>query len=837
MTNLHYENSVLKKLEEQKCFNLNHYHKQLEQPKRVNIKLYNHQKTILYYLNKLEKYEDIINTGFSRVGIICSPPGSGKSLIALSQICNKPKLNDILKENPNILFQHKFKKKLENFNGYGRDYSNCKNIDTNLIIVPHLLIHQWKNYIEKYTDLSYYIINKQKNILDNPEEYSKYDVVLIKSTFYNNFLKSLNENSKIEMNNPKYFEFIRKYNLFESLESIQKYQSTIYNISKYELCNTLLRCNMLSIKKRYDKIYNLNNDLYNSTKNLKNEMENIKIDNLVNEYFNNIREVNKINSFGGYYFNRVFYDELDSVIIPNNARLNSLFIYAISGNYHNLLYPNGIKLNNYNMEIKGIHSSGYLKSFFNEIFENCNIKNISSLFLSIDKDYLNKSISNEMKNKNSYIINCKTTRETILLDGLINKNLMDLIHSNDYNKLYDKLQVVENVNKESLVDIYSKSLKNDIKEIENKNNIYTKEIIPKIQKLFNIFVLDKFEIFIEKYYDKKIINDYLLFISKCNNTNEIYSNISNIYKIYLDKKNKSKKKYIYDELKNIINIFNNKLKDEEFINENINDIDNNNKIRINFTNYLNNLINVVLQIISENKKNINELNNKYNSLNKRLLEIEYCNICFNDDKKNLSNLVNLNCCMNYICLDCFVRNYQISKKCPYCRTLINSTDDINFLLAEHNNLNEEEKININVPNINSLNNLHNYLKEYSIFFNKENIVDLLIDNIKKINTNYHILIFSENNNFIQNLNNKNEIMKVSKNIQNIEKLITNYNENNSILFLDSKYFNFGLNLEKTTHLILTHKLNHITERQVISRAYRIGRNTDLDIYHLYHKNE
>ena len=49
----------------------------------------------MYYLNKLENYEDIINIGYSRVGIICSPPGSGKSLIALSQICNKPKLNDI----------------------------------------------------------------------------------------------------------------------------------------------------------------------------------------------------------------------------------------------------------------------------------------------------------------------------------------------------------------------------------------------------------------------------------------------------------------------------------------------------------------------------------------------------------------------------------------------------------------------------------------------------------------------------------------------------------------------------------------------------------------------
>jgi hypothetical protein len=540
MANLHYENSILKRLEQQKCFNLNYCHKQVDQPIRVNVKLYNHQKTILYYLNKLEKYEDIINTGFSRLGVICSPPGSGKSLIALSQICNKPKLKDILEENPNILFQHKFKKNLDNFNGYGRDYSNCKNIDTNLIIVPHLLIHQWKNYIEKYTDLSYYIINKQKCILENPEEYSKYDVVLIKSTFYNNFLKSLNENSKIEMNNPKYFEFIRKYNLFESLELIQKYQSTIYNISKYELCNTLLRCNMLSIKKRYDKIYNLNNDLYNSTKNLKNEMENIKIDNLVYEYFNNIREVNKINSFGGYYFNRVIYDELDSIIIPNNARLNSLFIYAISSNYHNLLYPNGIKLINYNTEIKGIHSIGYLKSFFNEIFENNNIKNIKKLFLSIDNDYLKNSILNEMKNKNEYKIICKTSRETILLDGLINNNLMELIHSNNYDKLYDKLKCVENVKKESLVEMYSKSLKNEIKEIEEKNNIYMKEVIPKIQKLFNIFVLDKFEIFIEKYFEKNTIDNYLLFIKKSNDINEIYSKISNIYLIYLGKKNNSK---------------------------------------------------------------------------------------------------------------------------------------------------------------------------------------------------------------------------------------------------------------------------------------------------------
>jgi SNF2 family DNA or RNA helicase len=188
--------------------------------------------------------------------------------------------------------------------------------------------------------------------------------------------------------------------------------------------------------------------------------------------------------------------------------------------------------------------------------------------------------------------------------------------------------------------------------------------------------------------------------------------------------------------------------------------------------------------------------------------------------------------MNYICLDCFIRNYQITKKCPYCRTTINSTNDINFLLE---NLKEEKEKEIKIPDIKNFKNLHNYLKDYSKFFNKEIITDLIIDNIKKINKNYKILIFSSNNNFTQNLNNK--IIKISKNIQNIEKIITNYNENNSILFMDSKYFNYGFNLEKTTHLIITHKLNPIIEKQVISRAYRIGRKNDLNIYHLLHKNE
>ena len=83
----------------------------------------------------------------------------------------------------------------------------------------------------------------------------------------------------------------------------------------------------------------------------------------------------------------------------------------------------------------------------------------------------------------------------MLLDGIINNDLMNLIHTNNYDKLYEKLNVVENLKKESLVEIYSSNLKDDINNLEKKNIIYNRNVIPKIQKLFNVFVLDKFRIY------------------------------------------------------------------------------------------------------------------------------------------------------------------------------------------------------------------------------------------------------------------------------------------------------------------------------------------------------
>ena len=53
-----------------------------------------------------------------------------------------------------------------------------------------------------------------------------------------------------------------------------------------------------------------------------------------------------------------------------------------------------------------------------------------------------------------------------------------------------------------------------------------------------------------------------------------------------------------------------------------------------------------------------------------------------------------------------------------------------------------------------------------------------------------------------------------------------------VMFMNSKTDNTGLNLENTTDLIFYHSLEGSRLKQVIGRANRIGRKTELNIHYL-----
>jgi len=57
------------------------------------------------------------------------------------------------------------------------------------------------------------------------------------------------------------------------------------------------------------------------------------------------------------------------------------------------------------------------------------------------------------------------------------------------------------------------------------------------------------------------------------------------------------------------------------------------------------------------------------------------------------------------------------------------------------------------------------------------------------------------------------------------------------LLLNSHYAGSGLNITAATHVILLHAMTHEEEKQILGRAYRMGRTTPLYFIRLLHSDE
>lgn len=203
-------------------------------------------------------------------------------------------------------------------------------------------------------------------------------------------------------------------------------------------------------------------------------------------------------------------------------------------------------------------------------------------------------------------------------------------------------------------------------------------------------------------------------------------------------------------------------------------------------------------------KKIEELN--VNKLN------EFCPVCYN----TLTNSsVILNCCMNIFCSSCITKLITLHKNnCPMCRTVIETKNILQ---------------------------IKNKTKKQVTLMSKE---DQVIDIINK-NPNSKVIIFSSYDTSFSKIcvtlsNYKIRHKKLIGNQHAISKTITEFNDNDSglnVLMLNSSYYGCGLNLTKTTDLIFYHKMSNDMKQQVIGRAQRLGRKTNLNIHYMYYENE
>lgn len=199
------------------------------------------------------------------------------------------------------------------------------------------------------------------------------------------------------------------------------------------------------------------------------------------------------------------------------------------------------------------------------------------------------------------------------------------------------------------------------------------------------------------------------------------------------------------------------------------------------------------------KLQINDLDERFSNILK-----SDCSICHDQITKPIMEPL----CQNIFCGECLLNWLNTKQCCPLCRrnielkNLIYITDD-----SSHQN-NKIEIVNKN---------------------KEQHICDIISKDGK-------FLIYSDWDNTFDNICNiinsftYSELKGSAKQRSNI--LNDFKNGKIKILFLNSRYNGSGLNLQEVTDIILYHKMDDLTQMQIIGRANRIGRKIDLNIHHL-----
>jgi SNF2 family DNA or RNA helicase len=219
---------------------------------------------------------------------------------------------------------------------------------------------------------------------------------------------------------------------------------------------------------------------------------------------------------------------------------------------------------------------------------------------------------------------------------------------------------------------------------------------------------------------------------------------------------------------------------------------------------------------------IKEIEGKLSALKDRVTQYKdsSCPICFCDiEKPTLTP-----CCKNLFCFVCMVESLRRNPACPLCRTAI-SLPQLKVLGTDKPVEKEKKK------------------QESKPLSDEEKTKGARLLEFLESNKSAKILLFSNYDKTFNKLIPVFEQKDISYSMVNgtsarIQKIIREFGEGqHQVLCLNARHFGAGLNIECATHVILFHRMAEEIEKQIIGRAYRFGRQTNLDVIHLLHANE
>jgi hypothetical protein len=131
---------------------------------------------------------------------------------------------------------------------------------------------------------------------------------------------------------------------------------------------------------------------------------------------------------------RVIFDEVDNINLPNCMGIESNFYWFVTASYVNLMYPRGFY--RYDQSIRkticyaeGLKNSGFVKEMFMDLYNNLSIDFVKLLVLKNKDDYITSSIA--LPDLECTNIKCMTPLEINILNGYTDHEVIRSLNAGD----------------------------------------------------------------------------------------------------------------------------------------------------------------------------------------------------------------------------------------------------------------------------------------------------------------------------------------------------------------------------------------------------------------------
>lgn len=219
---------------------------------------------------------------------------------------------------------------------------------------------------------------------------------------------------------------------------------------------------------------------------------------------------------------------------------------------------------------------------------------------------------------------------------------------------------------------------------------------------------------------------------------------------------------------------------------------------------------------------IKSLKEQINSLKERIENVdnETCAICYD----TMASPTCVPCCKHFFCGGCILEALKRNPNCPFCRTKV-SIQELKVITKKETRGRPKKS--------------EETLAGKELLHKPEALLKLIKDN-----PTGRFIVFSRYENpfaNIENLLTENaiQVAQVKGNKDVIYNLLERFKKGElRVLLLNSEHFATGMNLESASHVVLYHGNMTPNERQqIIGRAQRLGRTTNLNVVQMLHENE